>query len=281
MDLCDARQVQALLSRHGFHFSKSKGQNFLTAAWVPERIAQCSGAGPGTGVVEIGPGFGCLTEQLSARAERVLAYELDESLRPVLAKTLAGRDNVQLIFADAMQRDVAEDVRTYLPGLRPLLCANLPYNITSPVLTKLLSAQCFETLTVMVQKEVAERIAARPGTPQYGAFSILAQWYTQPELLFEVGAECFLPRPKVTSAVVCMTARSAPPAQVDERALFRVVRAAFNMRRKTLTNALDGLCGREKAAAALQACGLDVRVRGETLSLEQFAALTNEIEKLK
>lgn len=281
MDLCDVRQVEALLARHGFRFSKSKGQNFLTASWVPERIAECSGADAGCGVVEIGPGFGCLTEQLSLRAEKVLCYEVDEALRPVLAVTLAERENVEILFADALRRDIAADIREHLPALRPLLCANLPYNITSPVLTKLLEAQCFESLTVMVQKEVAERIAARPGTAQYGAFSILAQWYSEPELLFEVGPECFVPRPKVTSAVVRMIPRNEPPAQVDEKALFRVVRAAFNMRRKTLTNALDGLCGKERAAEALRACGLDERVRGEVLSLAEFAALTNEIEKLK
>lgn len=281
MDLCDVRQVEALLARHGFRFSKSKGQNFLTASWVPERIAECSGADAGCGVVEIGPGFGCLTEQLSLRAEKVLCYEVDEALRPVLAVTLAERENVEILFADALRRDIAADIREHLSGLRPLLCANLPYNITSPVLTKLLEAQCFESLTVMVQKEVAERIAARPGTAQYGAFSILAQWYSEPELLFEVGPECFVPRPKVTSAVVRMIPRDAPPAQVDEKAFFRVVRAAFNMRRKTLTNALDGLCGKERAAEALRACGLDERVRGEVLSLAEFAALTNEIEKLK
>ena len=195
MDLCDVRQVEALLSRHGFHFSKSKGQNFLTAAWVPERIAEGCGADRSCGVVEIGPGFGCLTEQLSLRAGRVLAYEVDGALRPVLAETLAGRDNVEIVFDDVMRRDLAADIRERLPGLRPLLCANLPYNITSPVLTKLLESGCFEALTVMVQKEVAERIAARPATPQYGAFSILAQWYAEPELLFTVGAECFVPRP--------------------------------------------------------------------------------------
>ena len=281
MDLCDVRQVEALLSRHGFHFSKSKGQNFLTAAWVPERIAESCGADRSCGVVEIGPGFGCLTEQLSLRAGRVLAYEVDGALRPVLAETLAGRDNVEIVFDDVMRRDLAADIRERLPGLRPLLCANLPYNITSPVLTKLLESGCFEALTVMVQKEVAERIAARPATPQYGAFSILAQWYAEPELLFTVGAECFVPRPKVTSAVVRLKRRPAPPVETEKKSFFRVVRAAFNMRRKTLINALDGLCGRETALAAVRACGFDERVRGEALSLADFAALTNAIEKLK
>lgn len=281
MELCDIHQVETLLSRHGFRFSKSKGQNFLTAAWVPEQIAEGCGADESCGVVEIGPGFGCLTEQLSLRAGRVLAYELDETLRPVLAETLAGRENIELIFDDVLRRDIAADIRERLPGLRPLLCANLPYNITTPVLTRLLEARCFESLTVMVQKEVAERIAAAPDTPQYGAFSLLAQWYAEPELLFTVGAECFVPRPRVTSAVVQLTARPAPPVQTDEKSFFRVVRAAFNMRRKTLVNALDGLCGRETARAALAACGLDERVRGEALSMAEFAALTNAINQLK
>ncbi len=281
MELCDIHEVEALLKRHGFHFSKSKGQNFLTAAWVPERIAESCGADGDCGVVEIGPGFGCLTEQLSLRAGRVLAYELDETLRPVLAETLVGRENIELIFDDVLHRDLAADIREHLPGLRPLLCANLPYNITTPVLTRLLEAQCFESLTVMVQKEVAERIAAAPNTPQYGAFSLLSQWYAEPELLFTVGAECFVPRPKVTSAVVRLKTRSAPPVQTDEKSFFRVVRAAFNMRRKTLVNALDGLCGREMARAALAACGLDERVRGEALSMAELAALTNAINQLK
>lgn len=281
MELCDIHEVEALLKRHGFHFSKSKGQNFLTAAWVPERIAESCGADGDCGVVEIGPGFGCLTEQLSLRAGRVLAYELDETLRPVLAETLAGRENIELIFDDVLHRDLAADMREHLPGLRPLLCANLPYNITTPVLTRLLEAQCFESLTVMVQKEVAERIAAAPNTPQYGALSLLAQWYAEPELLFTVGAECFVPRPKVTSAVVQLKTRSAPPVQTDEKSFFRVVRAAFNMRRKTLVNALDGLCGRKTARAALAACGLDERVRGEALSMAELAALTNAINQLK
>lgn len=281
MDLCDIRQVEALLARHGFRFQKSKGQNFLTASWVPERIAACSGADADCGVVEIGPGFGCLTEQLSLRAGRVMAYELDETLRPVLAQTLAGRENIDIVFADALRRDVAADIREYMPGLKPILCANLPYNITTPVLTRMFELGVFRSLTVMVQKEVAERIAAKPGTAQYGAFSLLAQWYTEPSLDFEVGAECFVPRPKVTSAVVHMITRTEKPAEVDEKAFFRVVRAAFNMRRKTLTNALDALCGKERVAQALRACGFDERVRGEALSLAEFAALTNEIEKLK
>lgn len=277
MDLCNYNEMRALLAQAGFRFSKSKGQNFLTAAWVPERIAEAAELGPGDGVVEIGPGVGCLTEQLARRAGRVLTYEVDEALRPVLRKTLAGHENVQIVFDDVMGRDLAADAAQMLPGLRLSVCANLPYSITTPVLTKLYQAGCFHTIMVMVQKEVAQRMCAGAGERDYGAFSLLTQWYARPELLFTVGPECFVPRPKVQSAVVRLAMRQTPPAQADEAAFFRVVRASFNQRRKTLANALDGLCGRERAAEAIAACGLDERVRGETLTLADFAALTRYI----
>ena len=277
MDLCDYRQMRALLEDAGFRFSKAKGQNFLTAAWVPERIADEAGLGPGHGVVEIGPGVGCLTAQLARRAERVLAYEVDETLRPVLARTLAGLDNIELLFADVMRRDLAADAAELLPGLRWSVCANLPYSITTPVLTKLYQARCFESILVMVQKEVARRMCAGAGEADYGAFSLLTQWFAQPEMLFDVGPECFVPRPKVHSAVVRLAMRRTPPENVDEAAFFRVVRAAFNQRRKTLVNALDGVCGKERARQALAACGLEEHTRGESLSLAAFAALTRAI----
>lgn len=278
MDLCDYKQIQNLLAAtDGFRFSKAKGQNFLTARWVPERIADEAGLDAQTGVVEIGPGVGCLTEQLALRAGKVLSFEIDELLKPVLARTLAPYDNIEVVFGDVMRRDLSAEIAMSLPGLRPVLCANLPYNITSPVLTKVYESRCFETVTVMVQKEVAERLCAAPGQKDYGAFTLLTQWYAEPELLFTVGPECFMPRPKVTSAVVRMTMRKKPPLETDEKALFRVVRAAFNQRRKTLVNALDGVCGKEKARAAVTSCGFSETVRGEALSLADFAALTNTV----
>lgn len=280
MNLCDYREIQNLLAAtDGFRFSKGKGQNFLIERRVPERIAEESGLDAGTGVVEIGTGVGCLTEQLALRAGKVMAFEIDELLKPVLARTLAPYDNIEVVFGDVMRRDLPEEIRNGLSGLRPVLCANLPYNITTPVLTKIFESRCFESAVVMVQKEVAERMCAAAGEKDYGAFTLLTQWYTTPELLFTVGAECFMPRPKVTSAVVRMTMRKNPPAEVDEKAMFRVIRAAFNMRRKTLVNALDGLCGREKARAAILECGLPETVRGEALSLAEFAALTNALAK--
>lgn len=277
MDLCNYNQIQAMLQANGFRFSKSKGQNFLTASWVPERIAEEAGLDRATGVVEIGPGVGCLTEQLALRAGKVVAFEVDELLRPVLGVTMHPYNNVDVVFGDVMRRDLRAETAERLAGLRPVLCANLPYNITSPVLTQIYQARCFETVTVMVQKEVALRMCAAPGDRDYSAFSILTQWYAQPELLFDVGPGCFVPQPKVTSAVVHMTMRPAPPAACDEKRFFSLVRAAFNMRRKTLVNALAGVCGKEEAAQAIAACGFAPTVRGEALSIQDFAALANAL----
>ena len=278
MDLCNYRDIQQLLAAtDGFRFSRARGQNFLTARWVPERIAEESGVDENTGVVEIGPGVGCLTEQLALRAAKVISFEVDELLKPVLARTLAPYDNIEVVFRDVMDADLRRETEENLAGLRPVLCANLPYSITSPVLTKIYESRCFQSATVMVQKEVAERLCARPGEKEYGAFTLLTQWYAEPELLFTVGPECFMPRPKVTSAVVRLTMRPAPPVEAEEKCLFRLVRAAFNQRRKTLVNALDGVCGKEAARAAIAACGFSETVRGEALSLADFAALSHAV----
>lgn len=281
--MTDVREIKALLSRHGFRFSKSLGQNFLCAAWVPERIAEGSGADEDTGVLEVGAGVGCLTVELSARAKKVVCVELDTSLKPVLEETLAGCGNVEVVFRDVMKADLPALVREKLSGCRRVtVCANLPYNITSPVLTAFVEAKCFDSITVMIQKEVARRIAAKANTPDYGAFTVLMQWYTEPEILFDVPPGCFIPAPKVNSSVIRMEQRGRPPCAVkDETLLFALVRAAFGQRRKTLLNAIaNGMGGRidkERAAAALAACGLDERVRGEALSISQFAALADAL----
>lgn len=277
MELTDSDNIKRLLGRHGFRFEKSKGQNFLIAPWVPERIAELAGLDSLTGAVEIGPGVGCLTEQLARLAGKVLAYELDESLRPVLNETLSIYKNIEILYADVMRRDLARDTQKYLPGLKPVLCANLPYNVTTPVLTKVYEAGCFDTAAVMVQKEVAERICALPGDAAYSSFSVFTRWYTQPEIAFTVGPECFMPQPKVTSAVVRMKMRAQPPEDVEEAAFFKTVRAAFGQRRKTLGNALSTAYPKEKALEAISACGLDERVRGEELGIPEFAALTKEL----
>ena len=281
MELTNYNDIRALLSRHGFHFSKSLGQNFLTAAWVPERIAESAGLDEGTGVLEVGPGVGCLTEQLSLRAGKVLAVELDKALKPVLAETLAGRENVEILFGDVLKQDLPALVREKLPGLRPVVCANLPYNVTTPLLTAFLEAGCFETVTVMIQREVAKRICAPAGTPDYGAFGLFVQWHCKTELLFDVPPSCFVPQPKVTSSVIRLTRREEKPFPVqDEQLLFRVIRAAFNQRRKTLSNALSaglGELSKEQAEKVLENCGFDPKIRGEAVELGGFVKITNEI----
>ena len=281
MNLTDYRDITALLQRHGFRFSKSMGQNFLTAAWVPQQIAAESGITAADGALEIGPGVGCLTAELAKAAGRVTAVELDERLRGVLGETLADFDNVSVVFADALKADLPAICAETL-GERPWkVCANLPYNVTTPLITAFLEAGCFESVTVMIQKEVAQRLCAAPGTGEYGAFSVLVQWYAEPKLLFDVPPHCFVPQPKVTSAVVRMDRRAAPPANVDdEKLFFRTVRAAFAQRRKTLSNALRSAFSELDRAAiesAMEETGLPPAVRGETLSIAQFAALSNAL----
>lgn len=283
MRLTDINEIKSLMERHGVRFSKSMGQNFLCAAWVPEEIAESSGADANTGVLEVGAGVGCLTLELSRIAKRVVCVELDESLRPVLGETLAGCDNTEIVYADIMKTDIPKLVREKFSDCeRVIVCANLPYNITSPVLTAFVQAGVFDSITVMIQKEVAKRICAKAGTPDYGAFSLLMQWHTSPKLLFDVSPGCFIPAPKVTSAVVHMDVREQPPVYVkDERLMHSLVRAAFNQRRKTLCNALVNGLGsrfsRERIINAMTQCGLDERIRGEALSLEQFAELANAL----
>ena len=285
MNLTDSKEIQALLARHRFRFSKAMGQNFLIASWVPEDIAASAGLDADVGVLEIGPGIGCLTRELSKRAGKVLSVELDRSLQPILAETLRGCDNVEVLFGDVLKQDLPRLLDECLPGLRHKVCANLPYNVTSPVLTALIESRCFESITVMIQREVAKRICAGPGTADYGAFGLFVQWHMETELLFEVPPSCFLPQPKVTSAVIRLTRRAAPPAEVrDEALLFRLIRASFNQRRKTLVNALSSqVPGVDKAMAerALEELGLDPRVRGEVLDLAAFARLADKISALQ
>ena len=280
MDLCDRREIQALLERHGFHFSKAMGQNFLIESWVPRDIADSCGADEGTGVLEIGPGIGPLTQQLARRAGKVVSVELDARLYPVLRETMRWADNFTLIEGDAMKLDFAQVVQEHFSGLRPILCANLPYNITTPVLTKCVESRCFDSLTVLIQKEVAQRICAEAGTAEYGAFTVLMQYYTAPQLLFTVPASCFLPAPKVTSAVIHCPVRKTPPVEVvSESALWRTVKAGFALRRKTLVNSLQTgyQLPKERLAEIVTDCGLSPTVRGERLTLEDFARLTNAL----
>ena len=282
MNLTDINDIKALLGRHGFHFSKSMGQNFLIEDWVPRDIAESAELDGGCGVLEIGPGIGPLTVQLAQRAGKVTAVELDRSLLPILKETLADYDNVEVVPGDVMKLDVAQLASEKFPGLTVKVCANLPYNITTPVLTKLLEANCFQSITVMIQREVAHRICAAPGTADYGAFSVFCQYHAECSLLFDVPRECFLPAPKVTSTVIRLVPRSAPPVDADPEALFRVVKAAFSQRRKTLLNALTSTYGsrfsKEELRQIILDSGLPETVRGERLGLEEFSRLTKFLQ---
>ena len=283
IDVCDIQVMKPLLAEHGFHFSKAKGQNFLTQRWVPESIAERAGVDKTAGVLEIGPGIGPLTQQLCLRAEKVCAVELDTRLAPILKQTVGEFSNLEIIWNDVLKLDIPEFVRDKFSGLRPMACANLPYYITSPILSALLEAECFDSVTVMVQKEVAQRIASKPGTEDYSAFSVFCQYYAEPEILFDVPAHCFMPQPKVTSAVVTLHVRKERPWQIhDQKIFFRSVRASFAMRRKKLSNGLvSGFpeLGKAGAAEVIAACGFHENIRGETLSIEEFAMLSNEITR--
>ena len=285
VNVCDIQVMKPLLAEHGFHFSKAKGQNFLIAPWVPQSIAEDAGVDETAGVLEIGPGIGPLTQQLCLRAKKVCAVELDTRLKPILDITVGEFDNLEIIWDDVLKQDVPALVREKFAGLRPMACANLPYYITSPSLSALLEADCFDSVTVMVQKEVAQRIAAVPGSADYSAFTVFCQYYAEPELLFDVPAHCFMPQPKVTSAVIQLRVRKERNwGALDEDIFFRTVKASFAMRRKKLSNGLaSGFpeLGKTGAAEVIEACGFSENVRGETLDIPAFAAIANEIYRRK
>ena len=285
INVTDIHVMKPLLAEHGFHFSKAKGQNFLIASWVPERIAEDAGVDETAGVLEIGPGIGPLTQQLALRAGKVCAVEVDTRLEPILKQTVGEFSNLEILWGDVLKQDVPALVREKFSGLRPMACANLPYYITSPILTALLEAECFDSVTVMVQKEVAQRIAAKPGTADYSAFTVFCQYYAEPELLFDVPAGCFMPAPKVTSAVIQLRVRKEIPWDIaDKEIFFRVVRASFAMRRKKLSNGLaSGFpeLGKTGAAEVIEAAGFEECVRGETLGIPEFARIANEIVRRK
>ena len=285
INVCDIQVMKPLLAMHGFHFSKAKGQNFLIAPWVPRQIAEDAGVDESAGVLEIGPGIGPLTQQLCLRAGKVCAVEVDNRLKPILDMTVGEFDNLEIIWNDVLKMDVKALVEEKFPGLRPMACANLPYYITSPILSALLEAECFDSVTVMVQKEVAQRIAAEPGSADYSAFTVFCNYYAEPEILFDVPAHCFMPQPKVTSAVIQLKVRKTLPWDIDDPAVFfRVVKASFAMRRKKLSNGLaSGFpeLGKAGAEEVLAACGFDSNVRGETLSIPEFGRIANEIVRRK
>lgn len=281
MDLCDLDTIRALLGRHGFHFSKSMGQNFLIDPQIPYDIAAASQADETCGVLEIGPGIGPLTSQLAQRAGKVVSVELDKSLLPVLAETMTPYPNVEIVPGDVMKLDIGALVADKFQGLRPIVCANLPYNITTPVLTKLVETPCFESITVLIQKEVAQRLAAPQGSGDGGSFTLFLQYYMETEMLFDVPREKFIPSPKVTSAVLRCVRRSAPAVQVkNEEIFFKVIRGAFLLRRKTLSNSLAAALPdlkKEFIQSCIEACGLPPTVRGEKLTLQDFSNLSSAL----
>lgn len=282
MNLCDLNTIRDLLGRHGFRFSKSMGQNFLIDPAVPRDIAAASGADENWGVLEIGPGIGPLTAELAQRAGKVVAVELDRSLLPVLAETMADCPNVEIVSGDVMKLDLSALLAEKFGDLPVMVCANLPYNITTPVLTKLIETPAVRQFTVMIQREVARRICAVPGSSEGSSFSLFLQYYLDPQLLFEVPADRFYPAPKVTSAVVRCIRRSEPPVLVaDEALFFRLLRGAFALRRKTLANSLASFLGRpkEEIIAAIRAAGLPETVRGEQLTLQNFSDLCEILRK--
>lgn len=281
MELSNIGTIKDILGRHGFTFSKSLGQNFLINPSVCPKMAEQSGAKKGVGVIEVGPGIGVLTCQLAERADRVVAIELDKRLLPVLDETLAEYDNIRIINDDILKIDLKKLIETELSGMEVVVCANLPYYITSPVIMKLLEDKLpINALTVMVQKEAAQRICAEVGTRQSGAVTVAVNYYAKPQILFGVSAGSFMPAPKVDSAVIRLDILKEPCVQVeDEELFFRVVKAAFSQRRKTLPNSLSAGLQISKLTVtnALNRANVPVNYRAEQLTMEQLAKISNAI----
>lgn len=279
--LGDPAETIAVLNRYGFAIQKKYGQNFLIDRHVLEKIIRAADISDGDFVIEIGPGIGTMTQYLADRARRVCAVEIDRELIPILEDTLAPYDNVEVINEDILKVDIRELAKRRNQGRPVKIVANLPYYITTPIIMGLLENHApVSSMTVMVQKEVAQRMQAEPGTKDYGALSLAVQYYAEPYLAANVPPNCFLPRPRVGSAVVRLTRHDEKPVAVeDEAQMFRLIRASFNQRRKTLANGLNNASGlpfsKEQIGRALAACGFSASVRGETLSLADFARLSD------
>lgn len=279
--LSDIGTIKDILSRHGFTFSKSLGQNFLINPSVCPRMAELSGADKGVGVIEIGPGIGVLTNELCKLADKVVAIELDKRLLPVLEETLGEYDNLKVVNADVLETDLHKLIEEELSGMEVVVCANLPYYITSPVIMKLLEDKLpISAITVMVQKEAAQRICAEVGSRQSGAVTVSVNYYAKPEMLFSVSAGSFMPAPKVDSAVIRLNVLDEPPVKVnDEKKFFSVVKASFSQRRKVISNSLSsGLSlDKSKTAEVLEKSGVPLNARAEKLSLQNFADIANNL----
>ncbi|MCA6774414.1 16S rRNA (adenine(1518)-N(6)/adenine(1519)-N(6))-dimethyltransferase RsmA [Enterococcus mundtii] len=288
-DIATPTRTKEILLKHGFSFKKSLGQNFLTELNILRKIIETGQIDQQTNVIEVGPGIGALTEQIARHAKQVVAFEIDDRLIPVLADTLSPYPNVTVIHQDILKTDLAEAVNTQFNERLPLkVVANLPYYITTPIMMHFLESEVVvDEMIVMMQKEVADRISAKPGTKAYGSLSIAVQYYMEASLAFIVPKTVFVPQPNVDSAILKLTRRAIPAVSVtDEKAFFRLTKAAFQQRRKTLWNNLQHAYGKDEETkswltASLTEAGIDPKRRGETLSLEEFAALSNAMEHLK
>lgn len=279
--LSDISTMKEILSRHGFTFSKALGQNFLINPSVCPRMAEMCGVDDESGVLEIGPGIGVLTRELAKRSKKTVAVELDTRLLPVLAETLADYPNASVVHGDVMKLDLHQLIKEEFPGMKVAVCANLPYYITSPVIMKILEEKLpITALTVMVQKEAADRICAKPGTRACGAVSAAVQYYAEPEILFQVSRGSFMPAPNVDSTVIRLNVREQPPVKLsDEAHFFRLIKAAFGQRRKTALNAVSSGMGLPKAqvAQAMERAGIAPTARAEQMTLEMLADFSNEL----
>ena len=278
--LSDIGTIKDILHRHGFTFSKALGQNFLINPSVCPRMAELSGAKSGVGVVEIGPGIGVLTNELCKLADKVVAVELDKRLLPVLDETLAEYDNIKVINADVMELDLNALIADEFEGMDVVVCANLPYYITSPIIMKLLEDKLpIKAITVMVQKEAAQRICAEVGSRMSGAVTVSVNYYAKPSMLFSVSAGSFMPVPKVDSAAIRLDILSKPPVQTNEKKFFAVIKAAFSQRRKVISNSLSsGLSlSKEKTLEILKSANVPSNARAEKLSLDDFANIANNL----
>jgi len=282
MNLTDINTVKRILGKHGFSFSKALGQNFIIDDTVCPEMARLSGITEEDGVIEIGPGIGVLTVELAKRAKKVVAIELDTRLIPVLAETLTDSRNVQVINADVLKTDLRALIAEEFPGMKVHVVANLPYYITSPIIMYLLEENLpIEAITVMVQKEAAERLCAEVGSREAGAVTVAVDYYAEAKRLFGVGRNSFMPAPKVDSEVIKLVVRHTPAIEVkNEKFFFSMVKAAFSQRRKTAVNSIGSLMGipKEKIQSALETAGLGQSVRAEALTMEQLAALADALE---
>lgn len=281
MNLTDINTIMPLMKKYGFNFSKGLGQNFLTDPDVCPEIARLCGADKSTGVLEIGPGVGVLTKELAETAGKVVAVEVDHRLIPLLSETLGQYENVSVIEGDVLKLPLAEILKTEFNGMEIVAAANLPYYITSPIVMKLLEEKLpLKSITVMVQKETAQRFCAPVGSRESGAVTVSINYYAEATMLFEVGRNSFIPAPNVDSAVIRLDIRENPPVSVnDEKLFFRLIKSAFSQRRKTVFNSISSTLGIDKMRLGeiLDECGIERTARAEKLSLQNFADIANRI----